>query len=165
MVIFILVLLYSVVSHLEFITGVSSSICMFRIILTYRLFLTESNSPTGGFAGGILFFFLNLNPHKGRSLKEHLREFDFGGLLLIAAGIVILLLGFNESETSCEHLKLVNVSSCVLPFHLGSSKSTIALLVVGCVTLIAGGVNEVYTKRSPIIPPRVFRVSSTIVRR
>lgn len=59
--------------------------------------------PTGGVAAAILFFFLNLNPHQGRTLKQHAQEFDFVGLLLFVAGIVMLLLGFNESETSCEH--------------------------------------------------------------
>jgi hypothetical protein len=48
-------------------------------------------------------------------------------------------------------------------FILGSSKSTIALLVVGCVVLISGAVNEAYTKRSPIIPPRLFRTRTTAI--
>ncbi|KAG6812805.1 hypothetical protein H0H93_013673, partial [Arthromyces matolae] len=34
---------------------------------------------------------------------------------------------------------------------------TIGLLVVGVALLIAGAVNELFTKRSPIIPPRLFR--------
>ena len=52
---------------------------------------------------------------------------------------------------------------CILLLYLGSSASTISLLVVGGVFLFSGAVNEVYTKRSPIIPPRLFRVSSTVV--
>jgi len=51
----------------------------------------------------------------------------------------------------------------ISPFHPGSSKSTIALLVIGCVILFAGAVNEAYTKRSPIIPPRLFQVSFTVI--
>lgn len=66
--------------------------------------LTKWGSPTGGVAACLLFFFLNLNPHQGRTLKQHLHEFDFMGLLLIVSGIVLVLLGFNESETSCENL-------------------------------------------------------------
>ena len=123
--------------------------------------LIEWDSPTGGIAAAILFFFLNLNPHQGRSLTEHLQEFDFIGLFLIVSGIVILLLGFNQSETSCEHLWSGGWVYLYLTFHPGSSKSTIALLAVGGVVLVAGAVNEVYTKRSPIIPPRLFRVSWT----
>lgn len=42
---------------------------------------------------------------------------------------------------------------------LGSLPSTIALLVIGCVSLVVGGVNEYFTKRSPIVPPRLFKVS------
>jgi len=103
------------------------------------------NLPTGGLAAALLFFFLNLNPHQGRTLKQHLNEFDFLGLFLIVSGVVLLLVGFDQSETSW------------------SSASTIALLVVGCVVLSAGAVNEVYTKRSPIIPPRLFRTRTTAI--
>jgi EmrB/QacA subfamily drug resistance transporter len=103
------------------------------------------NLPTGGVAAAILFFFLNLNPHQGRTLKQHAQEFDFIGLFLIVAGIILLLLGFNESETSW------------------SSKETIALLVVGVACLISGAVNEGFTTRSPIIPPRLFKTRTTAI--
>ncbi|TFK76316.1 MFS general substrate transporter [Pluteus cervinus] len=101
------------------------------------------NLPTGGVAAAILFFFLNLNPHEGRPLKQHLEEFDFVGLFLIVVGVVCLLIGFNQSEISW------------------SSKSTISLLVVGGVLLILGAVNEIYTKRHPIVPPRLFKTRTT----
>ena len=60
------------------------------------------NLPTGGVAIAILFIFLNLNPHKGRTLKEHASDADFVGLFTIVLGVVGLLIGFNFSETSCE---------------------------------------------------------------
>lgn len=41
---------------------------------------------------------------------------------------------------------------------LGNSAQTIAPLVVGVVILIAATINEIYTTRSPIVPPRLFRV-------
>ena len=41
----------------------------------------------------------------------------------------------------------------------GSDAKTIAPLVIGIVLLIAGAINEVFTKRSAIIPPRLFKVS------
>ena len=41
----------------------------------------------------------------------------------------------------------------------GSSAETIALLSVGCVLLVFAAINEMITTRSPIIPPRLFRVS------
>ena len=90
---------------------------LFLILIYHRIFfinlyvsyplrtdhcLTEWDSPTGGVAAALLFFFLNLNPHKGKTLKEHIDEFDFLGLFLIVSGVVLLLLGFNQSETTCE---------------------------------------------------------------
>jgi len=67
---------------------------------TYTNFL--HTRPTGGAAAAILFFFLNLNPHQGRTLEQHVQEFDFVGLVLVMAGVICLLIGFNSSETSCE---------------------------------------------------------------
>jgi len=57
--------------------------------------------PTGGVAGALLFLFLNLNPHQGRSFRDHVNEFDFVGLATAVSGVVCLLLGFNSSETTC----------------------------------------------------------------
>ncbi|KAF9052922.1 MFS general substrate transporter [Panaeolus papilionaceus] len=111
--------------------------------VTWRWYAFQSLEPTGGVAAAILFFFLNLNPHQGRTLKQHAQEFDFVGLLLFVAGIVMLLLGFNESETSW------------------SARQTIALLTVGASCLLAGAINEGYTKRSPIVPPRLFKTRTT----
>jgi hypothetical protein len=50
----------------------------------------------------MLFFFLNLNPHHGKTLREHAREFDFVGLFLFVGGVVCLLLGFNQSQNGCK---------------------------------------------------------------
>ncbi|KAK0196961.1 major facilitator superfamily domain-containing protein [Armillaria mellea] len=102
------------------------------------------NLPTGGVAALILFFFLNLNPRPGRTLREHAREFDFMGLGLIVAGVVCLLIGFNFSEASWRAPK------------------TIVLIVLGGVLLVCAGIFEVYTKRSPILPPRLFQASLQI---
>ncbi|KAF8844500.1 MFS general substrate transporter [Paxillus ammoniavirescens] len=101
------------------------------------------NLPTGGLAGALLFFFLNLNPHQGRSFRDHVREFDFVGLALIVSGVVCLLIGFNSSETAWE------------------SAATISLLAVGSVLLLLGVINEIFTKRSAIIPPRLFKTRTT----
>ncbi|KAF8743642.1 hypothetical protein AX14_001699 [Amanita brunnescens Koide BX004] len=103
------------------------------------------NLPTGGLAVLLLFFFLNLHPHEGRTWRQHVAEFDFLGLLLLVAGVVCLLIGFNSSEISW------------------SSAETISLLVVGCVLLLAACVNELYTKRSPVIPPRLFKTRTTTI--
>ncbi|KIJ41235.1 hypothetical protein M422DRAFT_68286 [Sphaerobolus stellatus SS14] len=101
------------------------------------------NLPTGGVAGAILFIFLNLNPHQGRTLREHVSDFDFLGLFMIVGGVVCLLIGFNNSESGW------------------NTPSTIALLVVGCALLFGSAINEYYTKRSPIIPPRIFKTRTT----
>jgi MFS family permease len=103
------------------------------------------NLPTGGIAILILFFFLNLNPHKGKTLREHMKDFDFLGLVLIITGVICLLIGFNASETSW------------------SSAETISLLVVGCILLISAGFNEYFTTRSPIVPPRLFKTRTTAI--
>jgi hypothetical protein len=63
--------------------------------------------PTGGLAGVLLFFFLNLNPHQGRPFRDHIREFDFVGLCAIVTGVVCLLLGLNSSETTCNFILLL----------------------------------------------------------
>ncbi|KAJ7249117.1 major facilitator superfamily domain-containing protein [Mycena haematopus] len=97
------------------------------------------NLPTGGLAAGLLFFFLNLNPRPLRTLREHNKEFDYAGLVLVVSGVVCLLIGFNASETNW------------------SSAETIALLTIGCVLLVLFCVNEAYTTRTPIVPPRLFK--------
>ncbi|KZV94441.1 MFS general substrate transporter [Exidia glandulosa HHB12029] len=102
------------------------------------------NLPTGGFAAAVLLFTLKLNPIKQKTFKQHTAEFDFIGLFLIVSGVVLLLLGFNAGETSW------------------SSKNTVIFLVLGVVALVLGAINEVLTKRSPIIPPRLFRTRTTV---
>ncbi|KAI0051349.1 MFS general substrate transporter [Auriscalpium vulgare] len=103
------------------------------------------NLPTGGIAAGILFFYLNLNPHPGMTFRQHLKQFDILGLFLLLGVVVCLLIGFNSSETSW------------------SDAETIALLVVGCVLLLVASINEIYTKRSPIVPPRLFKTRTTAI--
>jgi len=41
------------------------------------------------------------------------------------------------------------------------SAETIALLVVGCILVAACVANEIYTKRQPIISPRLFKTRTT----
>ncbi|KAJ3895681.1 major facilitator superfamily domain-containing protein [Lentinula edodes] len=96
--------------------------------------------PTGGIAALILFFFLNLNPKPHKSLKVHVREFDFIGLGLIIAGVVCLLIGFNSSETKWDDAE------------------TISLITIGGVLLLMAGVYEIFTTKSAILPARLFKV-------
>lgn len=103
------------------------------------------NLPTGGLSGLLLFMFLNLNPHQGKSWREHVREFDFIGLGLMVVGVVCLLIGFNFSEQSW------------------STAKTIALVAVGGVLLVVAGVYETFTTRLPILPPRLFQTRTTAI--
>ncbi|KDQ16128.1 hypothetical protein BOTBODRAFT_107517 [Botryobasidium botryosum FD-172 SS1] len=100
------------------------------------------NLPSGGLAA-LLLFNLKLNPRPARPWRDYVREFDFLGLFLIMSGIVLLLVGFNSSETNW------------------SSAETIALLTVGVALLIFGAINELLTNRAPVIPPRLFKTRTT----
>ena len=141
-------------------TGLSSLYFKSRLNILQVFWI---NLPTGGFAIAILFIFLNLNPHKGRALRDHAADADFIGLFSIVAGVVCLLLGFNFSESSCEFsLDPVYSGTLVLIQIQGSTPQTIALLTVGAVTLLGAGLNEAYTKKYAIIPPRLFRVRFSI---
>ncbi|KAJ7314253.1 major facilitator superfamily domain-containing protein [Mycena albidolilacea] len=103
--------------------------------------------PTGAIAGLLVFFSLNLNPHCGKTLREHARQFDSIGLFLFVGGVVCLRLGFNQSQNGCE--------------YFGDQPATIALLVAGGVALFFGVFFENWTERSPIIPPRLFKTRTT----
>ncbi|EIW84739.1 MFS amino acid permease [Coniophora puteana RWD-64-598 SS2] len=103
------------------------------------------NLPTGGLAALILFFFLHLNPHESKPIREHIAELDVICIFLFIAGVVCLLLGFNFSQTSW------------------STPQTIALLAIGVVLLIAGAINEIYTPRSPIVPPRLMKARTPAI--
>ncbi|THU98311.1 MFS general substrate transporter [Dendrothele bispora CBS 962.96] len=100
------------------------------------------NLPTGAIAAGLLFF-LRVNPPPRKTLRQYVDEFDFLGLFLIMTGVICLLVGFQFGQTSW------------------SSPQTLALVGAAVVLLIAGCVNEVYTQRSPIIPPRLFKTRTT----
>jgi hypothetical protein len=45
----------------------------------------------------------------------------------------------------------------------GQDSQTIALIVVGGVLLVLGAGNEIHTKRSPIVPPRLFKTRTTAI--
>ncbi|KAG8935996.1 hypothetical protein FRC02_005192 [Tulasnella sp. 418] len=77
---------------------------------------------------------------------EHIQRFDFIGLILIIGGVSCLLVGFTLGQD-----------------HQWSAPSTITLLVVAIVMLICGMVNEFYTKKNPIIPPRIFKTRTTSI--
>ena len=130
-------------------------------------FLTFIHRPTGGIALALLFFSLHLNPAPhGKTFKQHVSEFDFIGLVAILGGVVCVLLGFSQSEISCTSFTgwFIQRDTNYLRL-LGNSPATIALLIVGFVLLVFAAGWECYTSRSPIIPPRLFKVRSRFVHR
>ncbi|KAJ6479031.1 MFS amino acid permease [Mycena sanguinolenta] len=111
--------------------------------LVVNAVLTRALRPTGGIAWILLFVFLKLNPHDGKTLGDFVREFDFFGLFLLVAGVACLLLGFCQSQNGWDR------------------PATIALLVVGLMTIAITVAFEMWTIRSPIIPPRLFKTRTT----
>ncbi|KAN0076816.1 Major facilitator superfamily domain containing protein [Tylopilus felleus] len=101
------------------------------------------NLPIGALAAVLLFVFLNVHPPPKRSLRDQFAELDFIGLVSLVAGIVFLLIGFDFGQDSW------------------TGVWTIGPLVSGVVLLVIGGVNEVFTKRAAILPPRLFKTRTT----
>ncbi|KAL7411710.1 major facilitator superfamily domain-containing protein [Mrakia frigida] len=102
------------------------------------------NLPLGFVALVMLYFCLKLNPRKKITLREFADRFDFVGVLFLTAGSGTLLAGFSLAAD-----------------RSWSDKTTIALLVVGVVCFSIGMINEGYTKRTPLFPPRLFRTRTT----
>ncbi|KAI0031591.1 MFS general substrate transporter [Vararia minispora EC-137] len=101
------------------------------------------NLPTAGIAFVVLFFSLHVSPRRGMNFRQHLAEFDFAGLILLVGGVVCLCLGLNRGEKDW------------------SSPWTITLLTAGGVLLIAALINEAFTRKSAIIPSRLFKTRTT----
>lgn len=104
------------------------------------------NLPVGGLALAVLGLFLNLNPAKKLTFKQFTSTFDFIGLFLFTAGVVLILIGFQSAETA--------------KGGWGAAQ-TIATLAVGGACIVFGAVYEAFTTREPIIPPRLFRTRTT----
>lgn len=121
--------------------------------------LTRLHSPTGAVAAALLFF-LNVNPPIGpkKSLRQHAREFDFIGLALIVIGIICFLLGLTQSEINGCTSSVFCLTTFIELLSVGDAPQTISLLVVGGILLVLSAIFETYTDRSPIIPPRLFKV-------
>ncbi|KAK4700554.1 hypothetical protein P7C70_g5692, partial [Phenoliferia sp. Uapishka_3] len=98
----------------------------------------------GGFALALLVWSLNLNPHQNMTFTDFHRTFDFFGLFLIVGGTVCVLLGFSFGETEWK------------------TAETISLLMVGGLLLVFAACWEMYTTRSPIMPPRLFKTRTTV---
>ncbi|GJN87838.1 hypothetical protein Rhopal_000793-T1 [Rhodotorula paludigena] len=91
----------------------------------------------------VLAVFLHLNPTTPPKAAHLLATCDFLGLFLLIAGLVVLLIGFTFGEQDWSYA------------------GTIACLVIGVVVLGAAVFVEQRTKRSPIIPPKLFRTRNS----
>ncbi|KAK7036578.1 hypothetical protein VNI00_011511 [Paramarasmius palmivorus] len=100
------------------------------------------NLPIGAVSAGLLFF-LKLTPQPRRTFAENLRQFDFVGLILIVSGVVCLLVGFQFGQNNW------------------ADPQAIALVTLSVLLLASGCINELYTKQSPIIPPRLLKTRTT----
>ncbi|KAH9890971.1 amino acid permease ScVBA-like protein [Cubamyces lactineus] len=74
------------------------------------------------------------------------RTFDFAGLLLFMGGSCCIVIGFNFAT------------------QLGwTSASTLTLIIVGILVLVAGAFYEVRTKRDALFPPIVFKDRTIVI--
>ncbi|KAF8120836.1 MFS general substrate transporter [Boletus edulis] len=101
------------------------------------------NLPVGGIAMILLFVFLNVHPPPKRPLRDQIAELDFIGLFSLVLGVVFVLIGFSFGQESW------------------TEPRTIVPLVAGVTLLVVGGVNEAFTRRSAILPPRLFKTRTT----
>ncbi|KAL5528483.1 hypothetical protein ACEPAF_7619 [Sanghuangporus sanghuang] len=104
------------------------------------------NLPLGGISMVSLFFFLHLKPLSKRTVRDIVSTFDFLGLFLLTAGVILFLFGLEDANTAADGWR---------------APETLAPLIIGIVLLTAGVVNGVLTKRNPIIPPRLFKTRTT----
>lgn len=79
-----------------------------------------------------------------KPIRAVVSNFDFLGLFCIVGGVVLVLIGFQGAENGS-----------------WQAAQTIAPLCVGVVLLLAGAVNEFFTKKDAIIPARLFRTRTT----
>lgn len=76
-------------------------------------------------------------------MAQHAKEFDYLGLILITGGVASLLVGLNNGEANWNRVQ------AIVP------------LAIGVAAIIAGALNEIFTKQSPVIPPRLFKTRTT----
>lgn len=94
----------------------------------------------------ILFFFLKLNPTKRVPISELAKSFDWIGLLLFVSGIVLFLIGLASGGNGT---------------FSWTSGVVLGTIIPGGICLIGAVINELYTTRQPLIPPRLFKTRTT----
>lgn len=105
-----------------------------------------SNFRTGGFAIAVLVFFLKLNPTKRLTLREMAKTFDWLGLLFFLSGIVLFLTGLASGGNGT---------------FAWTSSVVLGTIIPGGICLVLAVINELYTKRQPLVAPRLFKTRTT----
>jgi len=90
--------------------------------------------------------FLKLNPTKRVTVSELVRTFDWIGLFLFVSGIVLFLTGLASGGNGT---------------FAWNSSVVLGTIIPGGVCLLLAVANELYTKRQPLIPPRLFKTRTT----
>ena len=75
-----------------------------------------------------------------------IQTFDWLGLIFLISGVVLFLTGLASGGNGV---------------YAWSSSVVLGTLISGIVCIIAGVINELFTKRIPLIPPRLFRNRTT----
>ncbi|KAH9178675.1 amino acid permease ScVBA-like protein [Lactarius sanguifluus] len=83
---------------------------------------------------------------EGASWKNFLRKFDFVGLLLFMGSTSCIIVGFSFASA-----------------HGWTAPSTLTLIIVGSLLLIAAGVHEVWTTRDALFPHAIFNNFNIII--
>ena len=118
----------------------------FFINLPYLHRISQVNGSTGGFAIAVLVFFLKLNPTKRVTAREMASTFDWVGLIFFVSGIVLFLTGLASGGNGT---------------FAWTSGVVLGTLIPGSVCLILAVINELYTTRQALIPPRLFKTRTT----
>ncbi|GMK54012.1 hypothetical protein CspeluHIS016_0105980 [Cutaneotrichosporon spelunceum] len=103
------------------------------------------NLPTAGVALVLLMVFLKLNKPRTLTFHELRLSFDFLGLFLIMVSSSLLIVGFSFAAD-----------------HGFQYVPSIALIVVGGVLFVAAIINCLLTKRTAVIPARLFKTRTTL---
>jgi len=94
----------------------------------------------------VLVIFLKLNPTKRLTVREVASNFDWTGLVFFVSGIVLFITGLACGGNGT---------------FAWNSGVVLGTLIPGCVCLILAVINELYTKRQALIPPRLFKTRTT----
>jgi len=102
------------------------------------------NLPTCGVGVVLVAFVLNLNPPPPSSFRTFIKTFDFVGFIAIVVGVGLTVTGFALAADG------------------GFDQPMSYCFIIAGVVLIGLAItNFIFTKRIPVIPPRLFQIRTT----